>query len=203
MAEPSARFPFPVAGLGPLPLPPEVRFNQVVSAVAGLFETIASIDDRLFHIAHLLDRSQPSAGGKLSVRFRRARSKTADGQVPVFVRWSRPPESRAWHATVLPATGILRKATIDRLFRPTHRYVPPLLREARSLMARRASLLKIVDLAHRTMVLNTGLARKQVARSKDLYATLEPQVEATRAQALADYHAKKAAEASRYAQAKS
>ena len=52
-------------------------------------------------------------------------------------------------------------------------------------------------------VLNTGLARKQVARSKDLYATLEPQVEATRAQALADYNAKKAAEASRYAQAKS
>ena len=42
-----------------------------------------------------------------------------------------------------------------------------------------------------------------MARSKDLYATLEPQVEATRAQALADYNAKKAAEASRYAQAKS
>lgn len=198
-----SRFPFPVAGLGPLPLPPEVRFNQVVAAVARLFETVAAIDDRLFFIARLLDRSQPSASGKLSVRFRRARSRTADGQVPVFVSWHRPPGSRAWNSKLLPPAGILRKAKIDRLFRATHRHVPPILREARRLMARRESLLKIVDVAHRTMVLNTGLGRRDVERSREFYAAMEPQVEATLAQALADHRAEQAAKAARYAHAKS
>ena len=68
MVTPPSRFPFPVAGLGPLPLPPEVRFNQVIGVVANLFETIASIDDRLFHIAHLLDRSQPLQSREISSR---------------------------------------------------------------------------------------------------------------------------------------
>lgn len=203
MDQSSGRFPFPVAGLGPLPLWPEVRFNQAISGLAGLFETIAAIDDRLVHIAHLLDRSQPSADGKLSVRFRRARAKTIDGQVPVFVRWSRPPGSRAWQAKVLPPDRILQKAKVDRLFRPTHHFVRPLLAEARSLMARRASLLKIADVAHRTMNLNAGLARKQVRLSEQRYEELEPQVEATRAQALADYYAQKAAKAAQYVEAKS
>ena len=197
------RYPFPTTGLGPLPMPPEVRLQSVMAGVFALFEVIADIDERLVYIARLLDRSQPSASGKLSVRFRRARAKTSDGQTPVFVRWSRPPGSRAWHSKVLPPAGILRQAKSERLFAPTHHYVRPLLREARALMAQRASLLRIEESAHSGIRLNTGKARKLVAASSELYALLEPQIEASRAKALADYNEAKAEKVARYARAKS
>ena len=183
----ACRFGFPTAGLGPEPLPPAVRYNQASQVLSGLFQAIFEIDTELFHIAHLLDRAQPSADGKLSVRFRRARHRTADGQTPVFVRWHRPPASRAWHAKVLPAASILRQAKRDGLFRATYANVPPLLRDARSLMARRASLLQIVDLARRTMALNTGLASKQVRAAREVFKVREPQIEAARMKALEDH----------------
>ena len=192
LQEPVPRFPFPVGGLGPLPRPPEHRMNLAIAGLAGLFEAVVAIDDQLVHIAHLLDRSQPSAEGKLSVRFRRARGKTVEGQKPVFVRWSRPPGSRAWKAKVLASTGILRKAKVDGLFRPTRDVVRDLLIEARSLMVRRASLLRLVDVAQRSMSLNAGLARKQVCASSELYLRLEPEIEATRAQAPSSYYEDKA-----------
>ena len=198
-----ARFEFPTAGLGPEPLPPAVRYNQASQVLSGLFQCIFEIDTELFHIAHLLDRAQPSADGKLSVRFRRARHRTADGQVPVFVRWHRPPGSRAWHAKTLPAATILREAKRDGLFRATYSNVPPLLRDARSLMARRASLLKIVDLAQRTMALNTGLASKQVRQAREAYKLREPQIEAARSKALADHAERMATEKSALAMARS
>lgn len=197
------RFPFPLGGLGPQPLPPAVRHDQAAQVVLSLFLAIQDIDTELFHLAHLLDRAQPSAGGKLSVRFRRARAKTADGQTPVFVRWQRPPNSRGWHAKVVPANTILRQVEVDGLFRATHDQVPPLLRDARSLMIRRASLLKIVDLAQRTMALNVGLARKQTTAIKAKYPIREPEIEAARAEALENHFVKKAEKAARNAQARS
>jgi hypothetical protein len=184
---PASRFRFPTAGLGPEPLPPTAQYARANEVLGGLFQAIFEIDTELFHIAHLLDRAQPSADGKVSIRFRRSRQKTVDGQAPVFVRWHRPPASRAWHSKVLPAASILRQAKRDGLFRATYANVPPLLRDARSLMARRASLLQIVDLARRTMALNTGLASKQVRAAREVFKVKEPQIEAARTQALADH----------------
>ncbi len=184
-------------------MPPAVRYGQASQVLSGLFESIVEIDTELYRIAHLLDRAQPSADGKLAVRFRRARHRTADGQVPVFVRWHRPPGSRAWHAKVLPAATILRQAKRDGLFRATFANVPPLLRNARSLMVRRASLLKIVDLAQRTMALNTGLANKQVRLAREVYKLREPQIEAARSKALADHAERMATERPAQAMARS
>jgi hypothetical protein len=188
----TSRFGFSTAGLGPEPLPPAAQYARANEVLSGLFQSIFEIDTELFHIAHLLDRAQPSADGKVSIRFRRSRHKTVDGQAPVFVRWHRPPASRAWHSKVLPAASILRQAKRDGLFRATYSNVPPLLRDARSLMARRASLLQIMDLARRTMALNTGLASKQVRQAREAYKLREPQIEAARTQALED-HAKRVA----------
>jgi DNA-binding XRE family transcriptional regulator len=171
--------------------------------VLSVFLAIQDIDTQLFHLAHLLDRAQPSSDGKLSVRFRRARARTADGQTPVFVRWYRAPNTSGWHAKVLPLENILRQAKVDGLFRATHAHVPPLLRDARSLMIRRASLLKIVDLAQRTMALNVGLARKQTAAIEQQYKVREPKIEAAREQALAAYHSEMGAKAARRVQARS
>ena len=98
---------------------------------------------------------------------------------------------------------ILRQAKRDGLFRATHANVPPLLRDARSLMARRASLLKIVDLAQRTMALNTGLASKQVRHAREAYKVREPQIEAARLRALADHAERMAKRNSALALAKS
>ena len=199
----SRRFGFQTAGLGPEPLPPSFWYNQSNGVLASLFQAVFEIDTELFHIAHLLDRAQPSADGKVSIRFRRARQRTADGQIPVFVRWRRPPGSRAWHAVVLPSSTILRQAKRDGLFRATYANVPPLLRDARSLMARRASLLQIVDLARRTMALNTGLANKQVRLAREAYKVREPQIEAARLKALADHAERMASEKSALALARS
>jgi len=100
------RFGFPTSGLGPEPLPPATWYNQSNQVLSSLFQAVFEIDTELFHIAHLLDRAQPSADGKVSIRFRRARQRTADGQIPVFVRWRRSPGT--WtepSRTSLPAGG--------------------------------------------------------------------------------------------------
>ena len=200
---PAVRFGFSTAGLGPEPLPPSVRHKQASDALSSLFFAIYEIDTELFRIAHLLDRAQPSSSGKVSLRFRRARQRTADGQTPVFVRWHRLPDSSAWHSEVIPAASILRQAKRDGLFRATYHNVPPLLRDARSLMARRASLLKIVDLARRTMALNTGLASKQVRQAREAYIVREPTIEAARTKALADHAERMAARRSALVMARS
>jgi hypothetical protein len=70
-------------------------------------------------------------------------------------------------------------------------------------MARRASLLKIVDLAQRTMALNTGLASKQVRQAREAYKLREPQIEAARSKALADHAERMATEKSALAMARS
>jgi hypothetical protein len=198
-----SRFGFPTSGLGPEPLPPASQYARADEVLSGLFQSIFEIDTELFHIAHLLDRAQPSSDGKVSIRFRRSRHRTVDGQAPVFVRWHRPPASRAWHAVVLPSSTILRQAKRDGLFRATYANVPPLLRDARSLMARRASLLKIVDVARRTMALSTGLASKQVRHAREAYKVREPQIEAARIKALADHAERMAKRNSALALAKS
>lgn len=184
---PAVRFGFSTAGLGPEPSPPLVRYNQANDVLSRLFFAIYEIDIELFRIAHLLDRAQPSASGKLSIRFRRARHRTADGQTPVFVRWHRLPGSFAWHSEVVAASSILRQAKRDGLFRATHHNVPPLLKDARSLMVRRASLLNIVNLAKKTMALNTGLASKQVRQAREAYIVRKPKIEAARTKALSDH----------------
>jgi hypothetical protein len=198
-----SRFGFSTGGLGPEPLPPVAQYARADEVLSGLFQSIFEIDTELFHIAHLLDRAQPSADGKVSIRFRRSRQRTVDGQAPVFVRWHRPPASRAWHAKVVPAATILRQAKRDGLFRATYSNVPPLLRDARSLMARRASLLQIVDLARRTMALNTGLANKQVRLPREVYKLRERQIEAARTKALADHAERMATRSSSLAMSRS
>lgn len=142
-------FDFPTAGLGPLPCLQSSRLRKGVSDLTAAWDAVLTLDILIFKYAHLLDRIQPSAQGKLGIRFERSAVPASDGRKPIWVQWHRSATrpGRSWDYKKLDQKSVLRARRRYGPFLATEGRVVEVVRELSYLMDRRAALVKVLTAA--------------------------------------------------------
>ena len=142
-------FDFPTAGLGALPVPQAARLKSGLREVTDAWDTVLTLDILIFRYAHLLDRLQPSAPGKIAVRFHRSASPSTEGRLPVWVQWWKTPHGalRKWRYVKLEQKSVLRVRRRYGPFLHTEKRCAEVIREISYLLERRAALVRALNAA--------------------------------------------------------
>ena len=182
------QYPFKTAGMGPLP---EILLRPASVGCAALqaaFDSVYSLDRLLVHYGHLLDLLQPSAPGKLAIRFPRTATRRDDERAPVLGAWHRVGDR--WRFRPLPDySKALRARKRYGPFRATFTEVGEVLQHVRELLRRRDALAGICRAAQRGLQLNAAQARSYAMQAEKQWSEMLPVVLNRRDEAIVAWHA--------------
>lgn len=179
-------FDFPIAGLGPLPCLQSGRLQKGLRDLTAAWDAVLTLDILIFKYAHLLDRIQPSAQGKLGVRFERSAVPATDGRKPIWVQWHRTSAraGRTWDYKKLEQKAVLRARRRYGPFRATEARVVEVVRELSYLMDRRAALVKVLTSAFVPVRYLLGVNARVAAAKGYQFQRWKPKIESTRRTAI-------------------
>jgi hypothetical protein len=173
--------------MGPLP---ELLLRQAVNAAASAhaaIDAIHTLDRLLVHYGHLLDLLQPSAPGKLAVRFARTEARLDDERTPVLGAWY--PNGPRWVFRPLEDPNkALRARKKYGPFRGTYTEVGEILVRIRELLRRRQALASMSQAAQKSLKLNAAQARAHAVKAEAEWNEMLPVVRERRKQAIALWH---------------
>ena len=181
-------YPFPTSGMGPLP---EILLRQAgnaATAAQSAIDSIYSLDRLLVHFGHLLDLLQPSAPGKLAVRFPRTQTRLDDERAPVLGAWY-PVGSRWFFRPLADQNKVLRARKKYGPFRGTYTEVGEVLVQIRELLRRRRALARMSIAAPRALQLTAAQARAFAIKAEADWTELLPIVQERRREAISLWHA--------------
>lgn len=181
------QFDFPTAGLGPLPVLQSSRLRKGLSDLTAAWDAVLTLDLLIFKYAHLLDRVQPSAPGKLGVRFERSAIPATDGRKPIWVQWFRTTSRRGrnWDYKRLDQKSVLRSRKRYGPFASTEAMVAEVVRELSYLMDRRAAMVKVLTSAFVPVRYLLGVNARVGQAKQYQFDRWKPRVERERRAAIA------------------
>lgn len=122
----------------------QIDNEQLQSNIGNAYKDIYKLDLVIERYAYGLEIIQPSAPGKIAIRFLKRRWGGADGRHPQVVQWYRSRNGRYLY-TRLETNEVLRKVKGYPVFAPVKDDVKVLLREALDLIDHREALLTAVN----------------------------------------------------------
>lgn len=119
-------------------------------AISDIVARVHALDLVIEKFAYALELIQPSAPGKIAIRFLKRPFKGASGRHPTFIQWYRSPDMQFRYVRYKPAE-ILRRVKTTTLFQPSMADVRELIQEVRPLIERREKLLETLHSYERVL----------------------------------------------------
>lgn len=164
-----------------LPLLGEADQLSGFTSLKGMYEALMEIDQIIFRYAQALETVQPSAPGKISIRFLRRQWGETDSRHPTFVQWFKGASGR-WLYNRLKPSEILRLLKSYSAFAATREDARELLIQTRKLVELHENLTKDIGDTRRSLSMHASKARAAAAPYRTAIEEWMPKLEARRAE---------------------
>ena len=161
--------------------------SSVINSIVSAYNQVYAVDSIIYKYAYALEVIQPSATGKIAIRFLK-RKRVGSGRHPQLIQWYKSRGGRMLYTRLAPQE-VIRKVKGYPLFAPVKDDVKILLKEARVIMEHREKVLDAIDNLRRQCAVMDAKSVKFLRVKAEEIQGLIPVLAERRAELMAEWKA--------------